>query len=51
VVIVSSSEQPPTGPISIGGYGFFASVDGGGEIQVTCHAAAGERCRVTIDET
>jgi hypothetical protein len=51
LVIGASSDQPPAGPISIGGYGFFASVDGGGEIRVTYHAAAGDRCRVTIDET
>jgi hypothetical protein len=34
LVIVASYEQPPAGPISIGGYGFFASVDGGDEIEV-----------------
>lgn len=34
LVIVASYEQPPAGPISIGGYGFFASVDGGDEIEI-----------------
>ena len=35
LVIVPSYEEPPAGqPISIGGYGFFASVDGGVEIEV-----------------
>ena len=35
LVIVASYEEPPAGqPISIGGYGFFASVDGGAEIEV-----------------
>jgi hypothetical protein len=35
LVIVASSEDPPAGqPISIGGYGYFASVDGGAEIEV-----------------
>jgi len=35
LVIVASYEEPPPGmPISIGGYGFFAAVDGGPEIEV-----------------
>lgn len=35
LVIVASYEDPPAGqPISIGGYGYFASVDGGAEIEV-----------------
>ena len=35
LVIVASYEEPPAGqPISIGGYGYFASVDGGAEIEV-----------------
>jgi hypothetical protein len=35
LVIVASYEDPPVGqPISIGGYGYFASVDGGAEIEV-----------------
>lgn len=34
LVIVASYEQPPAGPISIGGYGFFASVDGDAEVEV-----------------
>jgi hypothetical protein len=35
LVIVVSYEDPPAGqPISIGGYGYFASVDGGAEIEV-----------------
>ena len=35
LVIVPSYEDPPAGqPISIGGYGFFASVDGGSEIEI-----------------
>ena len=35
LVIVASYEDPPPGqPISIGGYGYFASVDGGAEIEV-----------------
>ena len=35
LVIVASYEEPPPGqPISIGGYGYFASVDGGAEIEV-----------------
>ena len=35
LVIVASYEEPPVGqPISIGGYGYFASVDGGAEIEV-----------------
>jgi hypothetical protein len=35
LVIVASYEDPRAGqPISIGGYGFFASVDGGAEIEV-----------------
>ena len=35
LLIVASPEEPPPGqPISIGGYGYFASVDGGGEIEV-----------------
>ena len=35
LVIVASYEDPPAGqPISIGGYGYFASVDGGPEIEV-----------------
>ena len=35
LVIVAAYEDPPAGqPISIGGYGYFASVDGGAEIEV-----------------
>lgn len=35
LVIVASYQDPPVGqPISIGGYGYFASVDGGAEIEV-----------------
>lgn len=35
LVIVASYEEPPPGqPISIGGYGFFAAVDGGPEIEI-----------------
>ena len=35
LVIVASYEEPPAGqPISIGGYGYFASLDGGAEIEV-----------------
>lgn len=35
IVIVAAYEEPPAGqPISIGGYGFFAAVDGGAEIEI-----------------
>jgi len=35
LAIVAAYEEPPAGqPISIGGYGFFVSVDGGPEIEI-----------------
>ena len=35
LVLVASYEEPPAGqPISIGGYGFFVSVDGGNELAI-----------------
>ena len=35
LAIVASYEEPPPGqPMSIGGYGFFVSVDGGPEIEI-----------------
>ena len=35
LAIVAAYEEPPAGqPISIGGYGFFVSVDGGPELEI-----------------